>query len=196
MASGWFIAGQTIAQSGQPYNVYDYTGSIASLYCSNNDGITNPIVPLKAGVTVSQAELQGNNPNPGRPVLDKNAFTIPTLAPGQSGVPPCDSQGICDTFESGYGNGGRNIFRGPFQLRFDTSVGKEFAIGEHYKLRLSLDGFNIFNHPSYDTPNNNVSFYSFGNSPTQYSIPHGSLGVIQHTIGSPRFVQLQAHFVF
>ncbi len=196
-ASGWFLAGQTIAQSGQPYNVYDYTGSVASLYYSNNDGITNPTVPLKPGVTVSQAVLQsGGNPNPGLPVLDKNAFTIPTLAPGQDGVPPCDSQGICDTFESAYGNGGRNIFRGPFQLRFDTSVGKEFAMGERYKLRLSVDGFNIFNHPSYDTPNNNVSFYRFGNPPTPYSTPHGSLGIIQHTIGSPRFLQIQAHFVF
>ncbi len=195
-ASGWFIAGQTVAQSGQPYNVYDYTGSVGSLYYSNNDGITNPTVPLRGGVTVSQAELQGNNPNPGRPVLDKNAFTIPTLAPGQGGVPPCDPQGICDTFESGYGNGGRNIFRGPFQTRFDTSVGKEFAFRERYKFRISADAFNIFNHPSYDTPNNDVSFYKFGNPPTLYNPPHGSLGVIQHTIGSPRFLQLQAHFVF
>ncbi|MDQ2949683.1 MAG: TonB-dependent receptor, partial [Acidobacteriota bacterium] len=94
LASNWFIAGQTIAQSGQPYNVYDYTGSVGSLFYSNNDGITNPTVPLKSGVTVSQAQLQGNfNPSPGRPVLDKNAFTIPTLAPGRDGVPPCDSNG-------------------------------------------------------------------------------------------------------
>ncbi len=195
--SGWFISGQTIAQSGQPYNVYDYTGSIASQYYSNNDGITNPTVPLKAGATVGSAQLQGTlGPNPGRPVLDKNAFTIPTLAPGQNGVPPCDSQGVCDTFESSYGNGGRNIFRGPFQFRWDTSVGKEFAIRERYRLRLSIDAFNLLNHPSYDTPNNDVSFYRFGNPPSLYSTPHGSLGIIQHTIGSPRFIQLQAHFVF
>ena len=197
ITNGWFIAGQTIAQSGQPYNVYDFSGSIASIYYSNNDYITNPIVPLKAGVTASQAQTQGTlNPNPNRPLLDKNAFTIPTLTPGQDGVPPCDASGACDTYESAYGSGGRNIFRGPFQLRFDASVGKEFAVRERYRLRVSADFFNIFNHPSYDTPNNNVEFYNFNNPPDTNNPPRGSLGVIQHTIGSPRFIQLQAHLVF
>ena len=30
--NGWTIGGQTVAQSGQPYSVYDYSGSVASLY--------------------------------------------------------------------------------------------------------------------------------------------------------------------
>ncbi len=197
LTNGWFVAGQTIAQSGQPYNVYDFSGSIASLFYSSNDYITNPIVPLKPGITPSQAQTQGTiNPNPNQPVLNKGAFTIPTLAPGQDGVPPCDPSGACDTYESVYGSGGRNIFRGPFQLRFDVSVGKEFAFMEHYRFRFSADFFNVFNHPSYDTPNNNVEFYNFNNPPDLNSTPRGSLGVIQHTIGSPRFIQLQAHLVF
>ena len=30
--NGWIIGGQTVAQSGQPYSVYDYSGSVGSLY--------------------------------------------------------------------------------------------------------------------------------------------------------------------
>ena len=30
--NGWTIGGQTVAQSGQPYSVYDYSGSVGSLY--------------------------------------------------------------------------------------------------------------------------------------------------------------------
>jgi hypothetical protein len=32
LVNGWTISGQTVAQSGQPYSVYHYTGSVASLY--------------------------------------------------------------------------------------------------------------------------------------------------------------------
>ena len=47
--NGWTIGGQTVAQSGQPYSVYDYSGSVGSLYFGTDDEITNPIVPLLTG---------------------------------------------------------------------------------------------------------------------------------------------------
>ncbi len=197
IVNGWQVGGQTVAESGQPYSVYDYSGSIASQYYSLNDYITNPLVPLKPGVTAGQAQLQGTTGvNAGKPVLDVNAFTIPTLLPGQNGVPPVDAQGIADTYESSYGNAGRNLFRGPFQVRFDVNLTKEFRITERVRLRYSADAFNVSNHPSFDTPNNNVSFYSYGNPPSLNNPPQGSLGIIQHTLGSPRFIQMSLHLLF
>jgi Carboxypeptidase regulatory-like domain len=199
LLNGWQVGGQTVAESGQPYNVYDFSGSVASIYYSANDFITNPILPLKPGVTAGQAQLQGTSGvNAGKPALDVNAFYPQFLQPGQSGVPPCNafaqSTGGCDTFESGYGTGGRNIFRGPFQVRFDATIGKEFHLTERVRLRFNFDAFNIFNHPSFDTPNNNVSYYNFG--PPVLNPPRGSLGEIQHTIGSPRFLQADLHLTF
>lgn len=197
LLNGWSIGGQWIAQSGTPYSVYDYSGSIASIYYGLNDYITNPIVPLKPGVTLGQVQLQGTTGvNAGKPVLNANDFTIPTLAPGQMGVPPCDASGVCDTFESAYGNSGRNLFRGPFQFRVDQTIGKEFRITERVRLRYDFDAFNVFNHPSFDAPNNNVSFYNYGNPPTVNTPPAGSLGIIQYTIGSPRFLQMDLHLTF
>ena len=73
--NGWTIGGQTVAQSGQPYSVYDYSGSVGSLYYGTSDYITNPIVPLIPGVTPKQAELQGTlGVNAGNPVAQFQRF--------------------------------------------------------------------------------------------------------------------------
>ncbi len=192
---GWTISGQTVAQSGQPYSPYDYHGSVASLYYGTYDELANPIVPLKSGVTASQAQLQGTHGvNAGQPVLNAQAFAPQFVAPGTNGVPPCDASG-CDLYESLFGTTGRNMFRGPFQVRFDMSLAKQFNITERYRLRFEADAFNLFNQANFDTPNNNVNFFPDYYGPPA-NPPRGSLGYIQHTIGSPRFMQLSLHFLF
>ncbi len=193
--NGWTIGGQTVAQSGQPYSVYDFSGSVASQYLGTSDYIGNPIVPLLPGVTAKQAQLQGTTGvNAGQPVLNANDFAPQFLAPGQSGVPPCDASG-CDLYESLYGNSGRNLFRAPFQVRFDMSLAKEFRIHEKYRLRFNAAAFNLFNHPDFDAPNNDVTFFPNFSGPPSFP-PEGSLGMIQHTVGSARFLQLALHLSF
>jgi hypothetical protein len=195
VVNGWIVGGQTVAESGQPYSVYDYTGSVASLYYGTDDEITNPIVPLKPGVTPKQAQLQGTTGvNANLPVLNANDFSPQFLTPGQSGVPPCDASG-CDNFESLFGNSGRNLFRGPFQVQFDMTLGKEFQLSDRFRLRFNVDAFNIFNHPDFDSPNNDVTFFNDFEPPPSFP-PKGSLGQIQYTIGSPRFLQLSLHLAF
>jgi hypothetical protein len=193
--NGWIIGGQTVAESGQPYSVYDFSGSVGSLFLGTSDFIGNPLVPLKPGVTPSQAKLQGTlGINAGNPVLNANDFAPQFVTPGTNGVPPCDSSG-CDIFESLYGTTGRNLFRGPFQVRFDMSLAKEFPIKERFRLRFEADAFNMFNHPDFDAPNNNVTFFPNFTGPPSIP-PQGSLGIIQHTVGSPRFLQLGLHLKF
>ncbi|HEY2548007.1 MAG TPA: TonB-dependent receptor [Candidatus Acidoferrum sp.] len=193
--NGWVIGGQTVAQSGQPYSVYDFSGSVGSLFFGTSDFIGNPIVSLKPGVSPAQAKLQGTlGVNAGSPVLNANDFAPQFVAPGTNGVPACDASG-CDMFESTYGAAGRNLFRGPFQVRFDMSLAKEFPIKERFRLRFEADAFNMFNHPDFDAPNNNVTFFPNFVGPPSIP-PQGSLGVIQHTIGSPRFLQLGLHLTF
>ncbi|MGB9458610.1 MAG: TonB-dependent receptor [Bryobacteraceae bacterium] len=193
--NGWTIGSQIVAQSGQPYSVYDFSGSVGSLYYGSSDYITNPIVPLLPGVTNSQAKLQGTTGvNAGQPVLNAADFGPEFLAPGQDGVPACDSSG-CDQYESVYGWTGRNTFRAPFQFRVDTTLAKEFQIRERYRLRFNFDAFNLFNHPDFDAPNSDVDFFPYYEGPPSIP-PTGSLGMIQHTIGSSRFLQLDLHLSF
>jgi hypothetical protein len=194
--NGWTIGGQTVAQSGQPYSVYDYSGSVAGIYYGTYDEISNPIVPLAAGVTPKQAELQGTHGvNAGKPVLNASDFSPQFLQPGQDGVPPCDATG-CDNWESVFGTTGRNTFRGPFQVRFDMSLAKQFPIiKDRFNLQFRVDAFNIFNQPDFDTPNNDVTFFPYYEGPPSIP-PQGDLGQIQHTIGSSRFLQLGLHLLF
>ncbi|MHB8525469.1 MAG: TonB-dependent receptor domain-containing protein [Candidatus Acidiferrales bacterium] len=208
--NGWGVSGVTVAESGQPYSVIDYSGSVGSIFYSTNDFITNPIVPVAPGFTAKSAQLQGTTGvNAGKPVLNVNAFLFPPpFTPGTNGVPPCPSGAgtqPCDNFETGFGTTGRNIFRGPFQTRFDFGVFKEFKITERIRLKYDAQFFNLFNHPSFDTPNNNVSFNPFFANPpynpndgsTSFTIPpFGRLGVIRHTLGSSRFIQMALHLTF
>ncbi len=81
--NGWIIGGQTVAQSGQPYSIYDYSGSVGSLYFGTSNYIGNPIVPLKPGVTAHQAQLQGTTGiNAGKPVLNANDFAAAVCRAG------------------------------------------------------------------------------------------------------------------
>ena len=141
-----------MAQSGQPYSVYDYSGSVGSLYFGTDDELTNPIIPLKAGVTAQQAQLQGTlGVNAGKPVLT------------------------------------RPISRLSLWLREPAAcllVMPPVAIPMN---RLNFDAFNVFNHPDFDAPNNDVVFFAGYEPPPVYP-PEGSLGYIQHTVGSPRFL--------
>jgi hypothetical protein len=197
LVNGWTIGGQTVAQSGQPYSIYDYTGSVGSLYYGTDDEIGNPIVPLVPGVTSKQAAHPGANCQGYSTTickLNSADFAPQFVAPGTNGVPACDRTG-CDFYESLYGTSSRNTFRGPFQVRFDTSLAKQFQIRERSHLIFEADAFNIFNHPDFDTPNNDVTFFPNYEGPPSIP-PVGSLGLIQHTVGSPRFLQLSMHFVF
>jgi len=213
LLNGWGLNGVTVLQSGQPFSVIDFSGGAASIFWGDGqDFITNPIVPVGGmGATATNPVLQGTTGiNGNKPVLNAAAFGIPApYTPGTNGVPPCDSSSgttVCDNFENGYAPGGRNIFRGPFQNRFDLSAFKNFKLSERFTLRYDVFAFNIFNHPSFDIPSNDVRFNpgfcyppapDFSCSSLGYAFPpFGNLGQLQHTIGSPRFIQMALHLKF
>ena len=226
VVNGWGIQGVTVAQSGEPFSVIDFSGTAGGIYFSSDDFITNPILPLAPGISPKQATQGGRDkyftsgPNAGLrvPYINPDVFTVPLLSPGQDGVPPCgmstgDSvnppQPVCDTVETGYGNNGRNIFRAPFQARFDFSVVKNFKVKEGVLLKFEADAFNIFNHPSFDAPNTNFELDPCFNPNPCYITPtptnptpiissgnSNNFGVIGQTVGSNRFLQLSLHLVF
>jgi hypothetical protein len=216
IVNGWGTSGLVAAESGQPFSVIDFSGGIASIfYGGGNDFVTNPLVPIGGvGATSTQAVLQGTlGVNPNNRVLNPFAFGIPLLTPdpATNGIP------LGDNLETGFGPASRNIFIGPFQSRVDMALFKNFKISERFRLKFDVQAFNIFNHPSFDTPNNNVEFNPFFADPPTYSAPFpvagqknctspadmgyvcppsGQLGLIQHTIGSPRFLQMALHLTF
>jgi hypothetical protein len=198
IANGWSLVGLTILQSGQPYSVIDYSGAVGSVFYSTYDGITNPIVPLAPGCTPKSAKT-GKSGAFGDEALNPACFTVPLLAAGSygGGIPSNDP------YETGFTNGQRNIFRQSFQKRADASLVKMTKVTDRYMLKYTFDVYNLTNTASFDVPGNEVSqnenynqFPTQGTAPADfYNAPYG-LGVVTHTIGSPRQIQMSLALSF
>jgi hypothetical protein len=61
-----------------------------------------------------------------------------------------------------FGTLGRNTFRGPGIFNTDLSIFKNTRVTEGSKVQLGFEFFNIFNHPNFTVPSNNVNFGDFG----------------------------------
>lgn len=242
VVNGWGVSGITTAETGLPYSIYDFSGTVASQYFSGDDFITNPLLAVPGGTLASvQGSIAQNfancpsaapsSPNSKPPVLQTlNAcgFGLTINAPGTNGVPLCgpttdntSPTAACDFSETGFTGGPRNPFRGPFQTRFDAGVFKTFKLTERFTLRFDAQFFNLFNHPSFDAPNNNLTLDPCDGpnpqtSPSGFSCPwlgvipgvtgsggaigsgtaQAGEGVIQNAIGSPRLIQFALHLSF
>jgi hypothetical protein len=211
LANGWGVTGVTTAQSGEPFSIIDFSGVAGGLFYSADDFVTNPILPLAAGISPKEAmsaaggggtQVGFNN----QPFVNPNSFAAPTIAPGVDGVPPCQiinafPTPVCDDVETGFGATGRNVFRAPFETLFDFSVFKNFKINERFSLKYEMDAFNLFNHPSLDAPNTDFELNScFNPEPCYNFLPsppnNKGFGVISGTIGSSRFLQMSLHLTF
>ncbi len=214
LVDGWSLVGLTVLQSGQPYSVIDFSGAIGSVFYGVSDGITNPIVPLANGCNAKSAKTGLSGAFGGVDVaLKASCFGIPVIgAGGFNGAIP-----TTDPFETGFTNGQRNIFRQAFQKRADASLVKMAQFSDRYSLKYTFDVFNLTNTSSFDVPGNEVAqnqnyngFPSAGtpvlpgtcNASGQgtvggsfYNCPSG-LGVVTHTIGSPRQIQMSLQFLF
>jgi hypothetical protein len=62
----------------------------------------------------------------------------------------------------GFGSAGRNIVRGPGLRTVDYSVFKNFDFGDKYKVQFRAECFNLFNHPNFLPPDNDISSPTFG----------------------------------
>jgi len=211
---GWSLVGQTVLQSGQPYSVIDYTGAVGGIYYSTADGINNPILPLAPGCTPKNALTGASGawtPAGSLPALKASCFLIPLLAPGSlNGAVP-----ESDTFETGFGSGERNIFRQSFQKRADASLVKMTQLSDRYSLKYTFDVYNLTNTTSFDIPGNEVTENAYYDAfPVSGTTPlptgcsaNGSqnnssfyncplVGLVTHTIGSPRQIQMSLHLDF
>ena len=79
-----------------------------------------------------------------------------------------------DGVATGFGNSGMGILHGPSQADTDIAASKLFYLkwpNEKTNLEFRAEAFNIFNHPIFSDPSNNVAAATFGSITTTASNP-------------------------
>ena len=177
--AGWAISGITIVQSGLPFSVLDSSAGTAFLGSGSAPGVLT--ASLAPGATIASATTSGGIGTRINGYLNPAAFTpAPLLYPAQCNPPVSDSN-FCTT---GFGDLGRNTFRGPGQQNWDFSLIKNFKLTERQELRFTTDFFNIWNHPNFGNP----AFTDVENV--------ANFGKITSTVGTPRLIQFSLRYAF
>jgi hypothetical protein len=93
------------------------------------------------------------------------------------------------------GNFGRNVLRGFGAWQADFALQRQFPMTERVGLRVRAEFFNIFNHPNFGPPTNNLTSPLFGISTQTLASSFGSGGANGgfeplYQIGGPRSIQL------
>jgi len=175
LLEGWGISGVTIFQSGTPFSIIDSGAATAFLGAGSTPLLGASLAP---GATISGAYTSGGIASRLNGYVKLSNFApAAQLYPAQCAV----DANYCVT---GFGNLGRNIYRGPSQQNWDFSLIKNFKITERQTLRFTVDFFNIWNHANFANP---VS--------TDVESP-SNFGVITSTKGVPRLIQFSLRYAF
>lgn len=157
---GWAVSGVTIIQSGTPFSILDSGGGTAF------DAPSTILVgaSLAPGANYASGLTSGSTESRLNHYVNVNAFQP---------APVIGSDGLA----TGFGNLGRNIYRGPHEQNWDLSLIKNFPVNEHYALRFTTDFFNVWNHASFSSP-----AFTDIQSPSNF-------GQIISTENNPRIIQ-------
>jgi hypothetical protein len=205
LAHGWTILGATTFQSGTPFTMWD--SSAASLSDATDFEGANlatfvPGTPLSAVLTRGSTTAKIAN------FVNLNDFVLGGLCVDSQGntlsYPVSDPR--CAVANGGtglaaVGNVPRNSLRGFFQQNWDFSLHKITKITEKTNFVFGADFFNLFNHPSFASPQSgpNSPYGAFtGGSNGNYgaiNIATGSSSILD-TVNRPRIIQFVAKFNF
>ena len=179
---GWQVSGVTIFQSGLPFSIYDSSAGTAFLGAGSTPLLGASLAP---GATVASGLAGGSM----QQKLTSGYLTPTAFAPAAK-VDPTDCVTDPNFCGTGFGNLGRNVYKGPFEQNWDVSFLKHFKIGERNDIRFAADFFNLWNHTNFANPTvTDVEAYLA--SPTT-----SPFGRIVQTNGNPRLIQFSLRWAF
>jgi Carboxypeptidase regulatory-like domain len=178
---GWQLSGTLFARTGLPYTVLNTAVTdVLSGY-----GFGGPAFAAYSGTTFPTCGGPGGSEDGG--------FTscIPT-----SSFP--DYANPSNQLNTGLVNQRRNQFYGPHYFDTDMTIMKYTRIPrwETAKLGIGAQFFNLFNHPNFANPNNNINGGDFGDVTATVNPPTSILGSFLGGDASTRLIQLTAKFTF
>ncbi len=164
--NGWSVSGFFQTQSGTPFTIFAAEPEVAT-----GSQLTN-LVRGSGGLF---------RPGFGRPNIVCSADQV-VGEYSTSNLTSFDTSCLRSAL-GGFGNLGRNTFRGPDSKRFDVSFVKTTRINERMSFELGFDLFNVFDSVNFANPTSDL----------QDTLDFGKLTT---TIGGPRVGQFRAKFKF
>src|SRR5215469_11677535 len=174
--ANWAVSGVTIFQSGTPFSILDSGAGTAFLGQGSTPLLGASLAP---GATIASGLASGSlQSRVANGYLNLNAFTpAPQLYPTQC----LSDSNFCGT---GFGDLGRNIYRGPHEQNWDFSLIKTLRVTERNEVRFTADFFNIWNHANFANP-------------AFTDVEVGSaFGKIFNSTGTPRLIQFSLRWAF
>jgi hypothetical protein len=98
--------------------------------------------------------------------------------------------------QSNFGNNKRNTFRGPHYADADMTINKQVFKVERFGMTVGANMYNVFNHPNFASPLQNVSGSGFGSIQSTVTAPSSPYGSFQGSAVSGRVIQLTARLSF
>ncbi|MGB8784586.1 MAG: TonB-dependent receptor [Terriglobales bacterium] len=180
---GWNLSGIVSWQNGANFSIFN------SGVDSNGDGVLNDRANYIGSGKITNAI--NHNIGPWRGYLPGNNAdgSNPAFAFLNTAALPCPASVNMGLWCQGAALGQmmRNTLVGPSFFNTDFGVKKTFKLTERMGLRFEANFFNLFNHPNFQTPENNQADGNFGQSTATYS---------NQQSGGPRITQLAARFDF
>lgn len=171
----WAVDSIMVARSAAPVDLIGR--SLSNGFFSN----------LRPDLVFGQSVYISDSSAPGGRRFNKVAFVAPPIGPGNTFV----RQGTL----------GRNVLRGFPVWQIDIALRRQFNLTERMNLQFRVELFNIFNHPNFGDPVNNINNGLFGQSTQMLGSSLGGGGFnggfsSLYQIGGPRSVQLSLKLNF
>ena len=164
---GWTLSGNWFWRTGLPFSILD-NSALASLL-GLNFGVSSSIFASPvAGV-----------PGTCTSAVDTPCLNTSQFAPASNGAP------------TRFGTMPRNAIYGPHFFDVDLALMKDIAIREHVTFSFGAQAYNLFNHPNFDQPVNDISNPLFGSSIAAVGPPTSLLGSFVGAGSSPRFLEIK-----
>ncbi|ACO31975.1 MULTISPECIES: carboxypeptidase regulatory-like domain-containing protein [Acidobacterium] len=172
VAGGWLFAGKTYWRSGQPFSIIDSGLVQGSFY------------PLNGQAQVLAALIPGQ--------------TLPHSCTGNGIDKPClsTSQFESASTQTTFGNIRRNSIYGPHYADSDWALSKQFVTYKDFNFKLGAYAFNVFNHPNFGLPSNDVAGGSIGSSGNILAPPTSPYGSFQQAGVGGRVLQVFGKITF
>jgi len=199
IVGGWSVSGTIVAHGGFPFSVLD--------------GYTPLFLTNALNATETLAQFSGSGPiSCGKPALS-GGFPVACLSTSQfpldNNLVSLANTGLCPDGgnpavencpgPTGFATSRRNLFRGGGFFNSDLRLLKRFRVTERVSLAAGANFYNIFNHPNFQLPNNDISGAYAAPFGTVTSTSEGPTSIYGSFVGSAvsgRVVQLHARIEF